>query len=66
MIWEFNAGAFAVSTDGRKQTWNSGVTADGSIVTKIIETTKIVSDVKSELDARGRSERCSPKLQRSI
>lgn len=48
VIWEFNAGAFAVSTDGG-QTWNSGVTADGSIVTKIIETTKIVSDVKSEL-----------------
>lgn len=48
VIWEFNAGAFAVSTDGG-QTWNSGVTADGSIVTKIIETTKIVSDVKNEL-----------------
>ena len=41
-IWKKTIDAFGVSTDGG-QTWSAGITADGSIIAKIIEVAKIVS-----------------------
>ncbi len=46
-IWKKTIDAFGVSTDGG-QTWSAGITADGSIVAKIIEVAKIVSPVNPD------------------
>lgn len=48
VIWKLTAQAFAVSNDGGA-TWNSGMTADGNLVAKIIEAIRIQSPVDASV-----------------
>lgn len=43
VIWEMTADAFAVSSDGGK-TWNAGLTVDGVLIAKILNTIGINAD----------------------